>query len=260
MQVLATASVPSLNLCPDMIFIDGLQNDSSPSNGVGGSFPGNFQRSVFVNANLGTHEYFLYIPGSYDPAKAMPMLIGWHGVAGAGNAAGQAQAVRSLWSSAAETYGFIVVAQVATGSVGQWVANDQYVWAAIMDDVESHYNIETSRRYLWGFSAGGHWMHALALLNSDIFAGYGVSSGTLGFALGSGIFPVNTLRKIPVFVSIGDTDLNYPDTINDRTTFLQSGWVENKNYWLDEFLGGHTVPNVVPQKAWNKLCISTILD
>ena len=38
-QALAAASVPSLNQCPDMIFIDGNENDSVPSNGSGGAIP-----------------------------------------------------------------------------------------------------------------------------------------------------------------------------------------------------------------------------
>ncbi|VAW43759.1 hypothetical protein MNBD_GAMMA02-185, partial [hydrothermal vent metagenome] len=48
-QVLATASVPSLNDCPDMVFIDGNENESMPSNGSGGAYPGLITRTINTN-------------------------------------------------------------------------------------------------------------------------------------------------------------------------------------------------------------------
>ncbi|WP_133566457.1 alpha/beta hydrolase family esterase [Marinicella litoralis] len=256
-QALATASVPSLNQCTDMIFIDGLENASLPSNGSGGVFPGNTQRMVF-----GGYVYYIYIPSSYDPNVAMPVMYLWHGAAGAGNADNQAQAVRSLWDGAAESNGFIIVSQVGTSPNGSWsLPNDKILLTAIMQDMEASYRIETTRIYLWGFSAGGHVMHDTALDDANRYAAYAVSAGVLaGFAAGQGHVPANADRTIPVFVSVGNSDqlLSYAE--DDRMAFLQAGWVENKNYWLDVFVGAHQVPSSVPAEIWEKICISTNLD
>lgn len=249
------ASVPSLNQCSDMIFIDGLENDSLPSSGSGGVFPGNVQRTV-----AGFSDYYIYIPSGYDPVVPMPVFFLWHGTAGAGNADAQAQAVRSLWGSHAESGQFIVVSQVGTGSQGQWVSSDVATLNAIVDDMQSAYNIETSRMYLWGFSSGGHWMHALGILYADRFAAYAINAGDLRFAAGNNVFPADADRQMPVYVSIGSSDPNLPFAENDRLAFLQAGWFENQNFWLEVFPGGHTVPSNVPSEIWDKICISTVLD
>lgn len=254
-QVLSTASVPSLNQCPDMIFIDGIENESMPSNGVGGVYPGSVQRTT-----SGGSEYYIYIPSDYVPNTPMPIFFLWHGAAGAGNADGQAQAVRSLWDSHAETGHFIIVSQVGTGSQGNWVSSDVAVLNAIVDDMQLAYNIETSRMYLWGFSAGGHWMHALGILYADRFAAYAINAGDLRFATANNVFPADAIRQIPVYVSIGSSDPNLPYAQNDRLDFLQAGWIENRNFWLEVFTGGHTVPNNVPNEIWEKICISTNLN
>ncbi len=253
----STASVPSLNQCEDMVFIDGFQNDSSPSNGSGGMFPGNTQRMVF-----GTFTYYIYVPSSYDPSTAMPVMYLWHGAAGAGQADNQAQAVRSLWDGVAEASGLIIVSQVGTSANGSWsLPTDKTIFTAIMQDMEASYNIETTRTYLWGFSAGGHVMHDTALDDANDFAAYAVSAGVLdGFATGQGHIPANADRAIPVYVSVGNVDQLLPFAQSDRLDFLQAGWQENKNYWLEVFIGGHSVPSHVPNEIWQQLCITTIQD
>lgn len=254
-QAASTASVPSLNQCADMIYIDGVENDSLPSEGSGGTYPGNVQRTVAVNS-----QYYIYLPSTYEPDVPMPVFFLWHGTAGAGNADGQALAVRSLWDSHAELGQFIIVSQVGTGPQGNWVSSDVSILNAIVDDMLSAYNIETSRMYLWGFSSGGHWMHALGIIYSDRFAGLAISAGDLRFAAANNVFPADAMRHMPVYVSIGNLDQLLPFVQSDRLAFLQAGWVENMNYWLDIFVGGHTVPSAIPGEIWNKICISTNLD
>jgi len=254
-QAFSTASVPSLNQCPDMIFIDGIEDDSMPSLGAGGSYPGNVQATT-----SGGSEYYIYIPSTYDPSTPMPLFVLWHGTAGAGNADAQAQAVRSKWDDHAETGQFIIVSQVGTGEQGSWDSGDVAILNDIIEDIQLFYNIETRRMYLWGFSSGGHWMHALGMIYADRFAAYAINAGDLRFATNNNIFPSGTSRKIPVYVSIGNTDPNLPYAQNDRLEFLQAGWEEDRNYWLEVFTGGHTVPNNVPTEIWENICISTNID
>ena len=263
-QVLATASVPSLNDCPDMIFIDGNENESMPSAGAGGGFPGSFTRSIVVD--LTSQTFYYYVPSSYQSNEPMPLMALWHGSVFAGGGPAAAEFERDFWQAEAEAQGFIVVAQAIRSNTGcnpcGWdPVQDSQILAAILGDMEARYNIETTRRYVWGFSAGGHVMHAIALNNADFFAGYAISAGVLAaYANSQGYTPANAVRTIPVFISVGSTDTLLPFSQDDQVDFIQAGWEEGRNYWLDVFVGGHTVPNDIPTKAWDKICISTVLD
>ena len=125
--------------------------------------------------------------------------------------------------------------------------------------MEARYNIEQNRIYGWGFSAGGHVWHALGLQNTDFFAAYAINAGVLE-AFAGVTAPLNADRELPVYVSVGSSDSLFSFAQNDRLNFINAGWVEGKNYWLDVFAGGHVLPNDAPGKAWDKICISTVLD
>jgi hypothetical protein len=255
-QVTATGNVPSLNNCPDMIFIDGNENNSLPSNGFGGSYPGAVTHTI--NSD---NTYYYYIPSSYQPNEPMPLMAVWHGAAGTGAAASAAMDMRDYWQSEAETFGFILVAQAATGATGGWIPNtDSARLASILDDMQARYNIETTRRYAWGFSAGGFVMHAIGLNAADYFAAYAVSGAHLGYANGAGYPPANAVRNLPVYISVGTSDSHHAAALADINDFLLAGWTYNKNLWFEDFVGGHVLPDDVPAKAWNKICIATILD
>lgn len=257
---LAGATVPSLNACPDMVFVDGNENSSVPSGGSGGPAPGSFSRTITVGQN--DHTYYLYVPSSYAPSSAMPIMALWHGTAGAGNSPAAAQDMRDYWLDVAEMYGFIVVAQASTGTNGGWFPTlDSQILVAIFNDMDARYNIETSRKYLWGFSGGGHVAHAIAMNAADYFAAYAISAGDLdAFAVPNGYTPSSASRVIPVFVSVGLVDPLYAAVVDDFADFVAGGWVLNRDYWLDEFQGGHILPNHLPSKAWDTICISTNMD
>jgi len=283
-QALALPDVPSLNQCPDIIFNSGYQNDSQPSNGTGGPFPGSFTAQVFVPQAGINATYYLHVPASYQPSVATPLIVLWHGTAGnPANAQVYAQDMRDFWQPAADQYGFIVAAQVATGGTGSWLpGNAGTILSAILDDMQQNYNIETTRIYGYGFSAGGHLMHALMLdhgalmrmdpaqPNSQFFAAYGVSAGVLGgFTCphppaghpDCDAVPLAASRRVPLFQSHGNSDPVVPLAYaqSDRVDFLNAGWLEGENYWLDIFPGGHTVLAGYPASYWQKLCTVTNL-
>ena len=88
--------------------------------------------------------------------------------------------MRDDWSSVANSGGFVVLAPVASGTDGSWEPDvDIPVIFAAIADTMARYNIEETRMNMWGYSAGGHLAHALALNNTDYFAAYGVSAGAL---------------------------------------------------------------------------------
>ena len=257
-QCLALPDIPSFMDCEDIIFNAGFQDDSEPSNGNGGT-TGNHTRIVFSNGQ--NRSYYIYVPNNYNPAKALPLMILWHGAGGAGTAPTQAQNMRSFWQATAELNNIIIMAQESTGASGGWVPGTDFpILSDILDDLYIDYNIEKTRIYGHGFSAGGHVMHSLMLFNSLEFAAYTVSAGVLEAHAGLSA-PANANRIIPVFVSIGLGDSGLIGFVqSNHSVFNNAGWVDNETYWLDEFNGGHQIDAQLPAKSWDKLCLFSKLQ
>ena len=253
----ALPDIPSFADCPDIIHNAGFQQQSQPSSGVGGNYPGAYTNQITVNNTART--YYSYIPSQYSPNKAWPLLMVLHGAASPGQTAQAALFMRNFWQATAEQYQMIVVAPVASGSQGWIPGTDSAIWAAILGEMESDYNIEVARYYGWGFSAGGHVGHWFYLLNSDYFAAYAVNAGVLAAYAGLA-YPSNANRKIPVLEMVGTTDTLYPNTLNDQTAFLNAGWQAGKTYQLETFSGGHVLNNDAPEKVAQFLCDKSIYD
>lgn len=256
------------------LFSDGFETGgdarySEPSGGSGGAYPGAQTRSVFVGGQW--RDYYLHVPTGYPFDEPLPLLMALHGAGGAGTAPAAAQALRTAWATTAEAGGFIVVAPVASGvDYGSWVPVDDYpMFKAVIDDAAAHYDIDRSRIHGWGFSAGGHVMHDLALRQRstapDIrtFAAYGVSAGALSALTcshGSGTptcagFLPQVLRKMPVSLSVGTADTTFlPHAQADRNAFLAAGWTSGATLDYATFAGGHVIsPGQFPA-TWQFFC------
>lgn len=254
--------IPSFMDCSDVVFNSGFQNDSVPSMGSGGSYPGSFTRTVFAEGQ--NRNYYVSIPPAYQPSTPLPLLFSWHGASGAGNQTLYAMAHRDFWKASGDLNNFIVVAQESTGINGGWVPSVDFpILSAILNDMYGSYNIEKTRIYGHGFSAGGHVMHGLMLQNSQDYAAYVISAGVLEYFAGVNA-PFNSQRLIPVYVSIGDNDTAGPNlnslTHSNHTVFNNAGWIDNKTYWLDEFPGGHVIDADIIYQSWDKICTYSSLQ
>ena len=257
-QAWSLPDIPSFMDCADIIFNAGFQNDSQSSNGTGG-LTGRQTMTLF---SLGANrEYYIYVPSTYDSQKPLPLMIAWHGQAGAGTAQLNAELTRDFWQTTAEANNFIVLAQAGSDeSTGSWLPALDY---AILNDIFLHmwslYKIEKTRTYGHGFSAGAHLMHDYVLSNSNEFAGYVISAGTLVAFAGVNA-PMNALRPVPIYISIGLTDPWHDTVIQEQDYFIDAGWVENQNYWLEVFNAGHLLDIDVPDNSWEKLCMFSKLQ
>lgn len=273
----ASTVVLPASTCPnsDPIFANGFETTpaipAQPSLGSGGTFPGNVTRSVSVGS-LGARNYYLHVPANYSPTKAWPLLLVLRGSTQATLAAedAAAQQVRASWTTWSDLAGFIVVSVVGTSTQGGWGAtNDGMEISLDLDDATAHYNVEQSRVYLWGFSAGAHFGHALALDNPNYFAAYGISAGSLEqYACTDAGVPAQgipscasllggTTPKIPVDIHLGNTDplANPPYTAaGDPARFEANGWTLNRNLYYTLFAGGHTYTVAQLGEIWNHLC------
>ncbi len=255
--VVALPDIPSFTNCPDIIHNSGFQNQSQASNGLGGVYPGPLTNQITVDQVNRT--YYSYIPSQYNPNTAFPVLMVLHGAAAPGQTAQAALAMRNFWQATAETYQMILIAPVASGSQGWVPGTDASIWVTILNQTESDYNIETTRYYGWGFSAGGHVGHWFYLLNSEYFAAYAVNAGVLEAYAGLS-YPLSATRQLPIMEMVGTTDALYSYTLNDQAAFLNAGWQSGVNYQLQTFTGGHELTVDVPEKVAEFLCDKSKFD
>ena len=257
-----------------------------PSSGTGGAYPGKLTRTIHIaGLGSGAQDYYVYVPDDYTPRRAWPLLLALHGVAPYASAASYAMAVRDNWATIAATAGFIVAAPAADDVIYlngspyavSWLVpptsgpSDYDLFAAVRADLESAYNIERTRIYGWGFSAGGHVMHDLginrysAAFNATTMAAYGVSGGDLAALACAGYSDAGCTslleslpRRIPVDIHIGGSDPNYPAAASDHERFLAVGWTDDATVFYSVFPGGHTYSVDQLGQVWANLCPNAV--
>jgi len=123
-------------------------------------------------------EYLLHVPKSYDSTRPTPLVISMHG---AGGWPAQ-QRDLSEWNETADEHGFIVVYPAALEGSGarSWrmsdetaLASDESFISDLIDQLEKTYNIDPTRIYANGLSAGGGMSFALSCTLSDRIAAIG---------------------------------------------------------------------------------------
>ena len=272
---------------PDVVFQDVFDAPQAavphdPSLGSGGAYPGSQTRTLHVaGLGSGTQNYYLYLPADYTPARAWPLMLVLHGVAPYGSADSYAMTTRDNWVTAASAGHFIVVAPVADDVIYQngspyavsWLLpygsepSDYDLFDAVRADVEAAYNIERTRIYAWGFSAGGHVLYDLALtehdaaFNTNTLAAFAVTGADLAAVACAGLTDAgcNQLlamapRRVPLDIHIGNSDPNYSYAKSDHLRFVAQGWVDWQTVWWNVFVGGHTYTVDQLGAAWSELC------
>ena len=224
-----------------------IQVSAHGSDGTGG-VPGAGERQATVGAT--TRAIYLYVPADYDEDIPIPLVTVYHGAGGPTN---KGETYRDLWLDTAEAGGFAVLAQDSLDDAqGGWLTADRDFWVEATQAMLAEYNVDTSRIYVWGFSAGGHFGHLLGLTYPDSIAAYAVNSGTLGpFNLLSA--PAAAPRRIPVAIWCGATDPNRPACELARDTFLGAGWTLDDDLQFTIFDGSHEIPDGHFADAWTFL-------
>lgn len=215
---------------------------ADPSYGATDSITGNRTLTVFVAAINQTRTYHVRVPAAYTAGQAWPLVVALHGTPGGPQFADQAaRDTRQAWVTRAEGAGFIVLAPVASGpTAGGWnPPDDSFALFAAIADLEARYNIDRRRRYLWGFSGGGHFALGTGLSGATFFAAVGANAGVLASYAGIGA-PAAAACRIPIQVRVGSSDPLQVNAFSDRSVFAAAGWVEGIDYQYTEFAAGHT--------------------
>jgi predicted esterase len=265
---------------PDAIFVSGFENGETvvprhPSLGSGGLYPGDQTRVVTV-PGYGSHDYYLHLPSDYVPTHAWPLIVALEGAAGTLVAAiSEAQTIRSQWGAIVPGDQYVVIVPVASGVQGGWNPpdlngngpSDYDVVAAAISDTESAYNIELTRRYAWGYSAGGIILHDLVLtgwsgIDANTFGAYAVTGAPLvgcpTYNTVQSCVPANAKRIIPLDIRIGSSDPALPYVRNDKVKFIDAGWMLNTTLDYTEFSGGHTYSTADLTLDWGYFCPNAV--
>ena len=133
-------------------------------------------------------RYLIYVPESYDPTTASPLVFNIHGFAQW--PANQMNV--SGWNEFADQYGFIVVYPSGTGFPLRWRVSEDpenpgghqkeiTFFTDLIDKLEDEYNIDSSRIYASGLSNGGGMTMLLACELSDQISAVGSVAGAYLF-------------------------------------------------------------------------------
>ena len=136
------------------------------------SFRANNRNNGSIVVGGKTREYLIHLPPGYDRARPAPLVISMHGAGG-----WPAQQMRmTRWNDLADRERFIVVYPAGADAAGPriWRVSDARYIAALLDKLESEYNIDRSRIYANGFSNGGGMAAVLACTMPNRLAAVGL--------------------------------------------------------------------------------------
>lgn len=209
------------------------------SGGTGGG-TGLVQRTVTTRATAAVPAmsitYQVYVSTRYAPATPAPLVFA-------------ANMGLAPWQALAEAEGLIVVDLRDHDQNGGWrFDTDPLVLEAVLVDVESAWNVDQKRRHFHGFSAGAHWGYAVVLQNANLFAGLGISAGSMQTAIQQGVWPGQVQRKLAVAIRHGTQDTVVPVAAGrqDRDRLAAAAHPVE----LTEFAGGHAVSAADAQAIW----------
>lgn len=181
-------------------------------------------------------NYILYVPASYTPGNAVPLLFNFHGYTSTANQ----QMFYGDFRPIADTANFIIVHPQGTQDIngnthfnvgwGGSAVNDVAFTDALIDTISSQYDINADRIYTTGMSNGGFMSFRLACELSNRFAAIGSVTGSiLPTTLGS----CNPDHPMPIIQIHGDSDGTVPYNgspgFSESIPSLIDWWINENN-------------------------------
>ena len=171
-----------------------------------------------------------YIPTGYSAARPAPVLFVL-------DPRGRGALALRLFAGAAERHGWIVVSSYNSASD---TPNDPNVDAtnAMLDWVQSHARIDTTRMYLAGFSGTARVAWTLAAELHGKVAGMFGTGGSVSFSSRGPEMTFGSDSTFAFFGSAGTTDFNHAE-MRGFATRLRTWKIPSRFEW---FQGGHAWP------------------
>jgi poly(3-hydroxybutyrate) depolymerase len=119
-------------------------------------------------------EYYLWVPASYRPERAYPLIFRWHGTGGNGLSGGL-----EIEAHAGEEA--LIVSPSGVG--GRWVVEagspDVALFEALLAEVGQTLCLDPARVFSYGFSAGARLTNLLACTRGTLLRGVASVSGAV---------------------------------------------------------------------------------
>jgi polyhydroxybutyrate depolymerase len=170
--------------------------------------------------------YQVYAPSGYRQGTPTPLVLVFHGGGGDPRLA----MTTTQMNRVAHPNVFLVAYPQGMG--GMWNAgccrtgsqtgsNDVEFTRRVLDDVSTHFSVDTNRIFAAGFSNGGAFVHRLGHELADRIAAIAVASGAV--TPGGDFTPAPPIRSVSVLLFHGTTDENvpYPEGQQARDYWLQ---------------------------------------
>lgn len=150
-----------------------------------------------------TENYALYLPSTYNPAKAWPIIYAFDPLA-------YGEVPVKLYKDAAEKYGFVIAA--SNNSRNFQADATSKAAQAVWEDTHTRLSIDPRRVYMMGFSGGARVATTLAI-RCEPCAVAGVISHGAGYP---GTFPPSEKDHFAYFAFVGNKDFNWPEIMELR--------------------------------------------
>ncbi|QQS35403.1 MAG: prolyl oligopeptidase family serine peptidase [Ignavibacteriales bacterium] len=164
-----------------------------------------FEKEVTIKLST---NYLFFLPENYsEEGEAFPLVLFLHG---AGERGSDIEKVKAhglpRLISEGKNFPFIVVSPQCPEN--QFWNTDML--AALLDEIESNYNVDKNRIYVTGLSMGGHGTWSLALQQPERFAAIAPVCGW------SNPEKACTLKEIPIWVFHGAKDFVVPVSSSEQ--------------------------------------------
>lgn len=211
---------------------------------------------TIVHDNL-DRSYILYVPASYTPGVAAPLVLNFHGY----TSNDMQQMIYGDFRPIADTAGFLLVHPMGTldtqgntywNSGWGGTVDDIGFTAALIDSISAQYSVNANRIYSTGMSNGGFMSYTLACELSDRIAAIASVTGTMN---ANQSVSCNPQHPMPVMEIHGTNDNVVP--YNGIPNVMES--IDNVlEYWVN-FNSCDTTPieSVVPNTSITDNCTAT---
>lgn len=186
---------------------------------------------AFIHGGI-TRTYAFYVPASYSPGNAVPLVIGLHGLSSSGAEFAQYRDFRPI----ADTANFIMVHPDGSMMLGVrfWnygnilgsTVDDVGFLEALIDTISAHYTVNPQRVYCAGMSNGSFMSYLLACA-SDRFAAVAGVTGSMSVTMYNNCNPGH---PTPVIHIHGTDDNTNPYNGTSTMTGIES----MVRFWVDQ--------------------------
>lgn len=196
--------------------------------------------------------FSLYVPESYTPDRAWPLVVALHGGSGHG------RGFLWNWLRDARSFGAILVAPTSSGnSLGStWALmgddNDTPNLAHIVAQIRERWTIDPGRMLLTGMSDGGTFCYVSALGSGSPFTHLAPVSATFHPMLVT-MADADRIRGLPIYLVHGKLDWMFPVEVARQARTALSAAGANVTYTEIDDLS-HTYPREINAEmiAWLK--------